>query len=210
MPWVPTHVCRSTWYPVRLVSEAEDVSTYDDIYSTKIAVPTGQFRREYRPIPAPGQKRPETPKISQRRGASAALKSKVAAMSKKLEQEMTSPFRKISQAELDAAKSPNGGYTKAALMQWGIEWPPKKGWQQALLHGTDPNNPVRVEKAQIEGDTELLERVVAHIIEQGHAVLLHGIPGLLDRFNARLPSAAELAARAQPKSFGDDPADFFV
>ncbi len=40
---------------------------------------------------------------------------------------------KPTEAEIDAAMTPEGGWTKAQLAQWGVSWPPPKGWRQALL-----------------------------------------------------------------------------
>lgn len=30
--------------------------------------------------------------------------------------------------EIMAARTKNGGWTKATLSQWGVDWPPQKGW----------------------------------------------------------------------------------
>jgi hypothetical protein len=42
-----------------------------------------------------------------------------------------------SRAEIDAAQTPRGGWTKAQLAEWGVPWPPQKGWKAALVkaHG---------------------------------------------------------------------------
>ncbi len=37
--------------------------------------------------------------------------------------------------EIDAARTERGGRTKEALAQWGVPWPPPKGWRQALIKG---------------------------------------------------------------------------
>jgi hypothetical protein len=34
--------------------------------------------------------------------------------------------------EIEAAKTPNGGWTRATLNSWGVGWPPKKGWKREL------------------------------------------------------------------------------
>jgi hypothetical protein len=103
------------------------------------------------------------------------------------------PFRRYTPAEIAAAASPQGGYGKAELATLGITYPPKRGWQEALKAGLDPNNPPdRIkETAGISGDTALLRRVVIDIIEQGQAHLVCHIPGLLDRFAARIPAMGE-------------------
>lgn len=37
-----------------------------------------------------------------------------------------------SPAEVIAARTPAGGWTRAQLAAWGIEWPPPKGWKKML------------------------------------------------------------------------------
>jgi hypothetical protein len=34
---------------------------------------------------------------------------------------------------IEAAKSPNGGWTKETLAGWGVPWPPPKGWKRDLI-----------------------------------------------------------------------------
>lgn len=34
--------------------------------------------------------------------------------------------------EIEAARSPFGGWTAATLASWGVPWPPPKGWRRAL------------------------------------------------------------------------------
>ena len=44
---------------------------------------------------------------------------------------------RVTLEEIEAARSPSGGWTKATLAGWGIPWPPPAGWRQALLRGDD-------------------------------------------------------------------------
>lgn len=37
-----------------------------------------------------------------------------------------------SPAEVDAALTPRGAWTAATLANWGIAWPPRKGWRRRL------------------------------------------------------------------------------
>jgi hypothetical protein len=39
--------------------------------------------------------------------------------------------------EIEEAKTPAGGWTKAQLAKWGIPWPPPKGWRKRLLADDD-------------------------------------------------------------------------
>jgi hypothetical protein len=36
-------------------------------------------------------------------------------------------------AEIDAARTPRGSWTKAQLAEWGVPWPPPRGWRKRLL-----------------------------------------------------------------------------
>jgi hypothetical protein len=40
-------------------------------------------------------------------------------------------------SEINAARSPNGGWTRETLAGWGIPWPPPRGWRRKLLRETD-------------------------------------------------------------------------
>ena len=35
--------------------------------------------------------------------------------------------------EIEAARTPNGGWTRETLASWGIPWPPPKGWRKDLV-----------------------------------------------------------------------------
>lgn len=35
--------------------------------------------------------------------------------------------------QIEAARTRNGGYTKAQLAEWGVPWPPPKGWKRNLV-----------------------------------------------------------------------------
>jgi tape measure domain-containing protein len=42
---------------------------------------------------------------------------------------------KVTADMIDAARTPNGGWTQAQLAAWGVSWPPVKGWKQRLIDG---------------------------------------------------------------------------
>lgn len=44
-----------------------------------------------------------------------------------------------TKAEIEAGRSPAGGWTKAQLAEWGIPWPPPKGWKRKLA-GQQPRS----------------------------------------------------------------------
>ncbi len=37
--------------------------------------------------------------------------------------------------EIEAARTTRGGWTRAQLAEWDVDWPPPKGWKAALLNG---------------------------------------------------------------------------
>ena len=39
--------------------------------------------------------------------------------------------------EIEARRSTKGGYTRDALAEMGVPWPPPKGWKKRLLAGLD-------------------------------------------------------------------------
>jgi hypothetical protein len=58
----------------------------------------------------------------------------------------TSDMRIYTEEEIDALKSPRGGWTKKTLKSIGVGWPPEKGWRQRLLgkelrQAETPNEP---------------------------------------------------------------------
>lgn len=41
----------------------------------------------------------------------------------------------LTSDEIEQARSPAGGWTRATLANWGVPWPPPKGWKYALENG---------------------------------------------------------------------------
>ncbi len=39
----------------------------------------------------------------------------------------------VSPEEIEAAKTPKGGWRAAQLAKWGIPWPPPEGWRKRLV-----------------------------------------------------------------------------
>jgi len=39
----------------------------------------------------------------------------------------------VTEEEIEAAKTPKGGWTKAQLAEWGVSWPPPSGWKRRLV-----------------------------------------------------------------------------
>jgi hypothetical protein len=41
--------------------------------------------------------------------------------------------KRPSPDEIERAKTPNGGWTRDQLAQWGVMWPPPSGWKKRLI-----------------------------------------------------------------------------
>ena len=41
---------------------------------------------------------------------------------------------RLTEADIEAGRSPKGGWTRAQLAKWGVPWPPPKGWRWKLTH----------------------------------------------------------------------------
>lgn len=44
----------------------------------------------------------------------------------------------ISQAEIEAAKTPKGGWKRETLASWGVPWPPPSGWRKQIVRDGIP------------------------------------------------------------------------
>jgi hypothetical protein len=42
----------------------------------------------------------------------------------------------MTREEIEAARTPKGGWTKSQLAEWGVPWPPPKGWRAKLEQPT--------------------------------------------------------------------------
>lgn len=44
----------------------------------------------------------------------------------------------MTREDIEKHRSPAGGFTKPQLAQWGVAWPPAKGWLKRLVDSDDP------------------------------------------------------------------------
>jgi len=49
------------------------------------------------------------------------------------------PTKIYTKQEIEAMKSPRGGYTRQILKSMGVPWPPPRHWQRTLMQGPPPN-----------------------------------------------------------------------
>ena len=86
---------------------------------------------------------------------------------------------KITDTEIEAAKSPRGGFTRKTLAAWGVPWPPPKGWRRALIEGRPiPEHRRRRSRSNgrrsSEGSDDLAQAesvvfaVATFLLERGH------------------------------------------
>lgn len=108
---------------------------------------------------------------------------------------------KLTTEEIDAAKSEKGGWSKATLAQWGIGWPPPKGWKEMLIAG-DPvpqpgvdGFPASSSRPSACPEAALLHQVVMTVIETGHGHLLAGLDELNAYYGASLPTVADVVGK---------------
>jgi hypothetical protein len=95
----------------------------------------------------------------------------------------------VTEDEMNAARTPAGGWTRETLAGWGVPWPPPKGWKAALLAGqsmqdaglrSEEPSPIRPAMSA----HELLRIVVLAVVEKGHASDLYEFPDVLAHFGA--------------------------
>jgi hypothetical protein len=46
--------------------------------------------------------------------------------------------RRFTEEEIEAGRTPAGGFTRKQLKAWGVPWPPPKGWRHRLVYGDGP------------------------------------------------------------------------
>lgn len=88
---------------------------------------------------------------------------------------------KLTVEEIDAARSPKGGFTAATLAQWGVPWPPPAGWRQALIDGLPiPSEKPAYSPERLPATPEAiaLQKLVMAVINSGQGHILSTVPEL--------------------------------
>lgn len=115
-----------------------------------------------------------------------------------LENIVSGSVRQVSAAEIDAAKTPKGGWTRETLAKLGVSWPPPKGWKAALIAGVPisglPPEPPATAGAPAKDSLEakLLHQVVMAINNAGKGYLLADLPEVLAYFGGQMPTVGEV------------------
>jgi hypothetical protein len=61
-----------------------------------------------------------------------------------------------SEAEIEAGRTPAGGYDRATLASWGVPWPPPKNWKKKLIAGQTFTEPKAARKPKRAPRTGML------------------------------------------------------
>lgn len=97
----------------------------------------------------------------------------------------------ITPEDIEAGKSPAGGFTKAQLAEWGVPWPPPKKWQEKLIRGESFDKAEIVTPSPVRPNADardLLRQVVVAVVNAGHAEDLHRFPDVLAYFGCKYPA----------------------
>lgn len=100
----------------------------------------------------------------------------------------------ISLADIEAAKTERGGWTKSTLAAWGIAWPPPRGWKDALLAGEKIGIAPQIEPESSPDSIEakLLHGVMMAVINAGQGDILNEVDGLAAFSGGELPTVADI------------------
>lgn len=96
----------------------------------------------------------------------------------------------MTREEIEAGRSEKGGWTKETLANWGVPWPPPKGWKDKLIAGEYIEPPRGSEPSAIRPEKsahDILREVVVAVINAGHASDLYEFPDVLEYFGAQVP-----------------------
>jgi hypothetical protein len=77
---------------------------------------------------------------------------------------------RLTLEEIEAGRSPRGGWTRATLAGWGVPWPPPKGWQQRLLEGDSASPESRKSARRENGSTARPVPVLVGVTGAGNVI----------------------------------------
>jgi hypothetical protein len=81
----------------------------------------------------------------------------------------------ITEDEINAARSPKGGFKAATFRQWGISWPPPKGWKETILaHGIPYQHELNEHAADAE--VEITEDRLQRMMDASRPQMIDGEP----------------------------------
>lgn len=105
---------------------------------------------------------------------------------------------RLTEQEIDAARTEAGGWTRKTLAGWGVSWPPRRGWKRKLLGLKVPDRqhvaaPIGGDESNPDGlEGKLLHLVVMAVINAGQNNILKGIDELNAYYESELPTVADV------------------
>ena len=105
--------------------------------------------------------------------------------------------RRVSEAEIESAKTPKGAWTRHTLAGWGVPWPPPRGWKAALIAGVPIEQGAALKDSVRESvkeslEAKLLHQVVMALINAGKGDFLNELPEVSAYFGCRVPTVADI------------------
>lgn len=70
----------------------------------------------------------------------------------------------MKKSDIEAKRTERGGFTRATLAEWGVPWPPPKGWKRNLMNRPEPTYNKEID--QVYEDMAMFIEVVAERIDE--------------------------------------------
>ncbi len=83
----------------------------------------------------------------------------------------------MTEAQIEAGRSPKGGWTRETLAGWGVPWPPPKGWRRALVRGLPVPGGHRVQPHYVPRPVSAAARAKAKlaVLESGNPETIRAV-----------------------------------
>lgn len=105
--------------------------------------------------------------------------------------ENQAPLR-LTAREINAKRTPKGSWTRAQLAEWGVAWPPPRGWRKLLIYGApdaDGGTEIcqaitRYKEAIASADQTAIDEsaaMLADVIAENEILILAGLSKMTDR-----------------------------
>lgn len=116
--------------------------------------------------------------------------------------------RQVSAVEIAAKMTPKGAWSRATLAEWGVPWPPPRGWKDALIAGLpipqrrsdeEGDRVVLIEKPEKSLEAKLLHKAVMAVINANMAHLFADEPEILSYFGGSMPTVRDMVPTATPE-----------
>lgn len=104
---------------------------------------------------------------------------------------------KLTAEEIDAAKTAKGGWDRATLAAWGVDWPPPKGWRQLLIDGKPMprrgvDEPATAIRPSACLEAKLLRALAMAVIEAGQGDIISALSEVSAYFGTELKTVEQV------------------